>query len=86
MTMPTANGVIAQQTADSHDTEKNIFSGESHSDDNGRAGEAANAALATTNVAPATTNVAPATTIRATPSSRARTTSRGATSATFTAG
>jgi len=28
MIMPTANGGIAQQTADSHDAEKNIFSGE----------------------------------------------------------
>ena len=39
MILPTANGGIAQQTADSHDAEKNIFSGESHGDDNGRDGE-----------------------------------------------
>jgi tRNA pseudouridine55 synthase len=37
MTMPTANHVIAQQTADSHDAEKNIFSGESRGDDQRRA-------------------------------------------------
>jgi len=39
MTMPTANSAIAQQTADSHDAEKNIFSGESRGDDKGRAGD-----------------------------------------------
>jgi tRNA pseudouridine55 synthase len=39
MIMPTANGVIAQQTADSHDAEKNIFSGESRSNDEHRDGE-----------------------------------------------
>ena len=39
MTMPTANGVTAEQTADSLDAEKNIFSGESRGDDDkGRAG------------------------------------------------
>src|SRR6187549_1035167 len=37
MSMPTANGGIAQQTADSNDAEKNIFSGEAHGDDKGRA-------------------------------------------------
>ena len=43
MIMPTANGGIAQQTADSHDAEKNIFSGEprgggdkGHADDSER--------------------------------------------------
>ena len=77
MTMPTANGAIAQQTADSHDAEKNIFSGESRGDDK--------VASATANAAPTTASAA-ATTIRATTSSRARTTSRVATSATFTAG
>src|SRR6187549_2406732 len=37
MSMPTANGGIAQQTADSNDAEKNIFSGEARGDDKGRA-------------------------------------------------
>ncbi len=78
MTMPTANGGIAQQTADSHDAEKNIFSV--------NRAATTDVAPATTSVAPATTTSAAATTIRATPSSRARTTSRGATSATFMAG
>ena len=32
MNLPTAKGGIAQQTADSHDAEKNIFSGESQGD------------------------------------------------------
>jgi tRNA pseudouridine55 synthase len=39
MTMPTASGVIAQQTADSHDAEKNIFSGEPRGDGESRAGD-----------------------------------------------
>jgi tRNA pseudouridine55 synthase len=39
MIMPTANGGIAQPTADSHDAEKNIFSDESHGDDERRDGE-----------------------------------------------
>ena len=77
MTVTTANGVIEQQTADSHDAEKNIFSGESRGDDN--------VAPTTANAAPTTASAA-ATTIRATTSSRARTTSRGATSATSMAG
>ena len=33
MIMPTANGGIAQQTADSQDAEKNIFSDESRGDE-----------------------------------------------------
>ena len=33
MIVPTDNGAIAQQTADSHDAEKNIFSGESRGDE-----------------------------------------------------
>ena len=33
MIVPTDNGAIAQQTADSHDAEKNIFSGESRGGD-----------------------------------------------------
>jgi tRNA pseudouridine55 synthase len=37
--MPTANGVIAEQTADSHDAEKNIFSDESRGDDQRHAGD-----------------------------------------------
>ena len=39
MTMTTANGVIEQQDAESHDAEKNIFSGEPRGDDKGRAGD-----------------------------------------------
>ena len=39
MSMPTANGGIAQQAADSNDAEKNIFSGEARGDDKGRAGD-----------------------------------------------
>ena len=39
MIVPPDNGAIAQQTADSPDAEKNIFSGESRGDDNGRAGD-----------------------------------------------
>jgi tRNA pseudouridine55 synthase len=39
MIMPTANGGIAQQTADSQDAEKNIFSDESHGDDERRVGD-----------------------------------------------
>src|SRR6267142_5330912 len=38
MIMPTANGGIAQQTADSQDAEKNIFSDESRGDDERRVG------------------------------------------------
>ena len=38
MTMTTANGVIEQQNAESHDAEKNI-SAEARSDDKGRAGD-----------------------------------------------
>src|SRR5687768_6758009 len=39
MIMPTANGGIAQQPADSQDTEKNIFSSEASGDDKGRASD-----------------------------------------------
>ena len=84
MIMPTANGVIAQQTADLHDAEKNIFS-MNRAATTTVAPATTNAALATANAA-STTASAAATTIRATTSNRARTTSRGATSATFTAG
>ncbi|WP_225675852.1 tRNA pseudouridine(55) synthase TruB [Bradyrhizobium hereditatis] len=39
MMTPTANRAIAQQTADSHDAEKNIFSSESRGDDKRHAGD-----------------------------------------------
>ena len=39
MIIPTANGAIEQQTADSDDAEKNIFSGEPRGDDKGRASD-----------------------------------------------
>jgi tRNA pseudouridine55 synthase len=39
MNLPTAKGGIAQQTADSHDAEKNIFSYESRGDGQSRAGD-----------------------------------------------
>ena len=73
MIMTTANGVIEQQNAESHDAEKNIFA-EPRNDDDGRAGDDDDRVAATT--------------IRANKhtSSRARTTSRGATSATSMAG
>ena len=36
MNMPTANGGIAQQTADSNDAEKNMFSNDSRNEDQRR--------------------------------------------------
>ena len=76
MTMTTANGVIEQQNAESHDAEKNIFA-EPRSDGNRRADDGnrrADDGERRSNNDPRKT------------SSRARTTSRGATSATFMAG